>query len=243
LPNRTRSELPRDWQRVIRNQVKLDVAYTHTNVKIIGVSGGVSYGALGTSHHSLQDIAVMRAIPGIVIVLPCDVFQTKKLTEFLAEYEGPVYVRMGRNAVPAVYSENDAPFKLGVGNILMNGDALTIIGAGETVRYAWDAGLLLKEKGIKARIMDMHTIKPLDETAILQAAEETGRIITVEEHSIHGGLGAAVAELLIQNSPVPMRIMGIPDEPTVTGTAAEVFQHYGLTAANIAQVALSMLER
>jgi transketolase len=224
-------------------QVKLDVAYTHTNVKIIGVSGGVSYGALGTSHHSLQDIAVMRAIPGIAIVLPCDVFQTKKLTEFLAEYEGPVYVRMGRNAVPAVYSENDAPFKLGVGNILMNGDALTIIGAGETVRYAWDAGLLLKEKGIKARIMDMHTIKPLDETAILQAAEETGRIITVEEHSIHGGLGAAVAELLIQNSPVPMRIMGIPDEPTVTGTAAEVFQHYGLTAANIAQVALSMLER
>jgi transketolase len=223
-------------------QVKVDVAYTHTNVKLIGVSGGVSYGALGTSHHSLQDIAVMRAIPGISIVLPCDIYQTQKMTKALTEYVGPVYVRMGRSAVPNVYNENDAPFTLGVANMLMDGQDLTIIGTGETVRIAMDAGILLKEKGIKSRIIDMHTIKPLDEVIILKAASDTGRIITIEEHSVHGGLGAAVAELLSQNKPVPMKILGIPDEPTVSGTSAEVFKHYGLTAENIVHMAWKMLE-
>jgi transketolase len=223
-------------------QVKVDVAYSRTNVKIIGVSGGVSYGALGTSHHSLQDIAVMRAIPGIAIVLPCDIYQTRKMTEALVEYEGPVYVRMGRNPVPNVYPENDSPFKLGTANVIMEGKGLTIIGTGETVRLALDAGLLLKKQGIDARVIDMHTIKPLDEAAILNAAAATGRIITVEEHSVHGGLGAAVSELLSQNNPVPMKILGIPDEPTVSGTSAEVFAHYGLTAENIVNIALRMLE-
>lgn len=223
-------------------QVKVDVAYTHTNVKIIGVSGGVSYGALGTSHHSLHDIAVMRAIPGIAIILPCDIYQTQKMTEVLAEYPGPVYVRMGRNAVPDVYTEHDAPFQLGLANILADGKDVTIIGAGETVRHALDAALLLKENGINVRVIDMHTIKPLDEAVILSAARETGRVVTVEEHSVHGGLGAAVAEFLAQHQPVPMKIIGIPDEPTVTGSAAEVFQHYGLTAAGIAGAVRNLLE-
>jgi Transketolase, C-terminal subunit len=223
-------------------QVKVDAAYTHTNVKLIGVSGGVSYGALGTSHHSLQDIAVMRAIPGISVILPCDIYQTRKMTEAIVEYEGPVYVRMGRNAVPNVYSEHEAPFKLGVANMLMDGRDLAIIGTGEMVRIALDAGMLLKEKGIKPRVIDMHTLKPLDEAAIIKAAIDTGRIITIEEHSVHGGLGAAVAEVLVQNKPVPVKILGIPDEPTVTGTSAEVFKHYGLTAENIAQIARRMLE-
>lgn len=127
-------------------QIKVDVAYTCTNVKIIGVSGGVSYGALGTSHHSLQDLAVMRAIPGISIILPCDIHQTRKMTEALAEYEGPVYVRMGRNAVNDVYNESNAAFEIGKANILMDGKDITIIGVGETVRHAMDAGLLLKKK-------------------------------------------------------------------------------------------------
>jgi transketolase len=223
-------------------QIKVDAAYAHTNVKLMGVSGGVSYGALGTSHHSLQDIAVMRAIPGIAIVLPCDIYETQKMVEALVEYEGPVYVRMGRNAVPNVYTENAAPFKLGVANVLMEGKDLTIIGTGETVRIALDAGLLLKEKGTQARVIDMHTLKPLDEAAIIKAAAETGRIITIEEHSIHGGLGAAVAEVTSQKKPVPMRILGIPDETTVAGTSAEVFKHYGLTADNIVQIAQKMLE-
>jgi transketolase len=224
-------------------QVKVDAAYAHTNVKLIGVSGGVSYGALGTSHHSLQDIAVMRAIPGIAIILPCDIYQTQKMTEALVEYEGPVYVRMGRNAVPNVYTEKEVPFKLGVANILMDGKDLTIIATGETVSLALNAGLLLQRKGIQPRVIDMHTLKPLDETAILKAAAETGRIITIEEHSVHGGLGAAVAELVAQNNPTPMKILGIPDEPTVAGNAAEVFQHYGLTAENVAEVAQKWLGR
>jgi transketolase len=224
-------------------QVKVDVAYTHTNVKIIGVSGGVSYGALGATHHSLQDIAVMRAIPGISVILPCDIHQTKKMTEALVEYEGPVYVRMGRNAVENVYDGQNVPFKLGVANILMEGKDITLIGTGETVWHVLEAGRLLKERGMEARVIDMHTVKPLDEAAILKAAGETRHIITVEEHSIHGGLGAAVAACLCQNIPVPMKILGIADEPTITGTSKEVFEYYGLTPENIAKEALKLMER
>lgn len=223
-------------------QVKVDVAYTHTNVKIIGVSGGVSYGALGTSHHSLQDIAVMRAIPGISIVLPCDSHQTGKMTEVLAEYEGPVYVRMGRNAVPDVYAKGNAPFQIGRANVLADGRDITLIGAGETVYHALQAARMLAEKGIGARVIDMHTIKPLDRDIIRKAAEETGRIITIEEHSIHSGLGAAVAEVVVQNHPIPMRILGIADEPTVTGSSPEVFRYYGLVAENICRTAMELLE-
>lgn len=214
-------------------QVKVDVAYTHTNVKLIGVSGGVSYGALGTSHHSLQDIAVMRAIVGIVVILPCDARQTSAMTETLAQYVGPVYVRMGRNAVSDVYEERNVPFTIGRANVLLDGSDCTIIGCGEMVRRCLDAGLLLREQGIHVRVLDMHTLKPLDCDAVIKAAKETGAIVTVEEHSVHGGLGAAVAEVAVQNCPVPMRILGIADEPTVAGTSEEVFAHYGLTAENI----------
>lgn len=222
-------------------QIKLDVAYTNTNVKIIGVSGGVSYGALGSSHHSLHDIAVMRAIPGISIILPCDINQTRKLTKTLVDHIGPVYVRMGRDFVPDVYNENDVPFEIGKANTIMEGKDITIICTGETVRHALNAGMLLKDKSISARIIDMHTLKPLDMHAILRAAKETRHIITVEEHSIYGGLGAAVSELVVQNYPVPMRIIGIPDEPAVTGTSQEIFKHYGITADSIADVAVRMM--
>ena len=223
-------------------QVKVDVAYARTNVKLIGVSGGVSYGALGMTHHSLQDLAVMRAIPGIAVVLPCDVWQTRKMTAILAQFEGPVYVRMGRAPVPDVYREDDAPFVLGKANLIKPGNDLAIIGSGETVRHAWEAAWLLDKQGIRARVIDMHTIKPLDRETILRAAAETGRIVTVEEHSIYGGLGAAVAELLGQQLPTPLRIMGIPDEPAVTGSAAEIFRHYGLTGEGIASTALRLME-
>ncbi len=222
-------------------QVKVDVAYTHTNVKVIGVSGGVSYGALGLSHHSLHDIAVMRTFPQMAVILPSDAWQTVEMTKALAEYDGPVYVRMGRNAVPDVYKAGEAPFEIGKANMLCDGSDITVIGTGETVRHALDAALLLKEKGISARVLDMHTIKPFDRSAILKAAEETGHIITVEEHSISGGLGGAVAELLAQNCPVPMQILGIPDELPVTGTSPELFKYYGLTGESICSVALAML--
>lgn len=223
-------------------QIKIDVAYSNTNVKIIGVSGGVSYGPLGSSHHSLHDIAVMRAIPGICVILPCDIHQTRKMTMALADYVGPVYVRMGRSAVPDVYTKNDAPFDIGRANTIMEGKDITIIGTGETVKIAFEAGILIKKKGIGARIIDMHTIKPLDKEVIIKAAKETGHVITVEEHSIYGGLGAAVSEQIVQSFPVSMRIIGIPDEPAITGTSSEIFKHYGLTADNIVNIAVKMID-
>jgi len=222
-------------------QIKVDVAYSNTDVKIIGVSGGISYGSLGLTHHSLHDIAVMRAIPGISIVLPCDVYQTRKLVEALVETEGPFYVRIGRNSVPNIYDENNVPFKIGKANVIMAGDDISIIATGEMVYHALLAGKMLRAKGINARIIDMHTIKPLDEEMVLAAAKETGKVITVEEHSIYGGLGAAVAELLVQNHPVPVKILGIPDEPVITGSSSEVFSYYGIDGKGIYRAALKML--
>lgn len=224
-------------------QLKVNVAYSNTNVKIIGVSGGVSYGPLGSTHHSLHDIAVMRAIPNITVILPCDVHQTVKMTRALTEMVGPVYVRMGRGPVPDVYTEDNVPFEIGKANTLLTGDDVTIIATGEMVRHALDAGLLLQNKGIKARVIDMHTIKPIDKDVIIKAAKETGYIITVEEHSIHGGLGAAVAEVIVQNYSVPMKILGMPDEFTVTGNSLEVFEYYGLTGSGICQTVLNMLSK
>lgn len=147
-------------------QVKVDLAYSQNNVKILGVSGGVAYGALGATHHSLHDIAVLRTFPGMNIVLPCDARQTRKLVKLLVDYPEPVYVRVGRAAVPDVYENDDFDFILGKANMLLNGTDLTIIAAGETVYHAYQAGLMLQEKGIKARVLDMSSIKPVDAEAI-----------------------------------------------------------------------------
>lgn len=225
-------------------QIKVDAAYSQTNVKLVGISGGISYGALGMSHHSLQDIAVMRAIPGIAVILPADRHETKRMTEALVRHEGPVYVRVGRNPVEDVYDEaDDGEFVIGKAVTMREGGDLTIIAAGETVRVALDTEALLREMGVSCRVLNMHTIKPLDAEAVLRAARETGHIITVEEHSIHGGLGAAVAETVIQHHPVPMRIFGIPDEPAIAGKTAEVFRHYGISAEPIADAALRLIGR
>jgi len=160
----------------------------------------------------------------------------------LADYVGPVYVRMGRSAVPDVYTKNDTPFDIGKANTIMEGKDITIIGTGETVKIAFKAGILLKENNISARVIDMHTIKPLDKEVIIKAAKETGHIITIEEHSIYGGLGAAVSEQIVQNYPVSMRIIGIADEPAITGTSPEIFRHYGLTADNIVNITVGMID-
>jgi transketolase len=214
-------------------QVKVDLAYSGFNVCVLGVSGGVSYGALGATHHSLHDIAVLRAIPGIDIVLPCDIYQTEKLVDFILTHNRPVYVRVGRNAVPNVYESDNCPFEFGKANMLMDGTDLTIIGTGETVHHCYEAGKALVSMGIKVRVLDMYTIKPFDSEAVLKAAKETGRILTVEEHSVFGGLGASVAELVVQNNPVPVKILGIPDENAVTGTSNEIFHYYGLDSEGI----------
>ena len=222
-------------------QVKVDVAYPNTNVKLIGISGGVSYGALGMSHHSLQDIAVMRAIPNIDIFLPADRFETEKLVRELVKYDKPAYIRIGRNPVDDVYESTDFDFEIGKANVMREGKDITIIATGETVKPAIEASDELKELGIKCRVLNMHTIKPLDEEAIIKAAKETGNIITVEEHSIYGGLGAAVSEVVVQNAPVPMKIVGIKDEAAITGTSKEIFNYYGLSKENLVKLAKELI--
>lgn len=224
-------------------QVKVDVAYSNTNVKLIGISGGVSYGALGMSHHSLQDIAVMRAIPNMDIFLPADRFETEKLVRELVKYDKPAYIRIGRNPVDDVYESTDFDFEIGKANVMREGKDITIIATGETVKPAIEASDELKELGIKCRVLNMHTIKPLDEEAIIKAAKETGHIITVEEHSIYGGLGAAVSEVVVQNAPVPMKIVGIKDEAAITGTSKEIFNYYGLSKENLVKLAKELIEK
>ena len=223
-------------------QVKVDVAYSGQPVKILGVSGGVAYGALGATHHSLHDIAVLRTFPGMQVVLPCDARQTRKLVEQLVDYPHPVYVRVGRNAVPDVYENNDFDYQIGKSIQLQDGKDLTIIATGETVWHALQAGKRLAEEGIGTRVIDMHTLKPADTEAIIRAARETGRIITVEEHSMYGGLGAIVAEIVSQNCPVPMRILGVPDENAIHGKPLEIFHYYKLDAEGIYATAKDFLK-
>ena len=222
-------------------QIKVDVAYSNTNVKLIGISGGVSYGALGMSHHSLQDLAVTRAIPGLDVMMPADRHEAKKMIEALVEYERPVYLRIGRNPVEDSYVSEDYEFQIGKAVTMKEGTDITIIATGETVRIALDSAETLKQDGIDCRVINMHTIKPLDKEAIIKAAEETGRIITIEEHSIFGGLGSAVAEVVSQSHPVPVKILGLPDEPAIAGKTAEVFEYYGLSVENVRKIANQMV--
>ena len=222
-------------------QVKVDVAYSHANVKIIGVSGGVSYGALGSTHHAIQDVALFRAVPGLQVFLPSDGNQMAAMTKYLAQSHEPAYVRMGRGPVPDIYTENP-PFAPGCANVLREGSDGAIIACGEMVYHALQAAKLLAEAGISVRVLDMHTLKPLDEAAVLEAAR-TGAVLTVEEHHIYGGLGAAVAQVLCEKSPVRMRILGLPDENLYTGASADVFAHYGLTGEGIALAMKELLGR
>lgn len=223
-------------------QFKNDVAYSNNNVKIIGVSGGVSYGALGSTHHSLHDIAFFRSIPNTTIILPSDPTQMQQLTLALAQHEGPVYLRMGRNPIPYIYPQ-DSTVEIGASVLLREGTDLTLIATGEAVFHTLQAAQLLEQQGVSARVIDMHTIKPLDHSAILEAAGQTPAVITVEEHSIHGGLGGAVAELLAEYSLAPHRIVGFPDEFAPAGSAAELFAHYGISASGISQQALDFLRK
>lgn len=223
-------------------QVKVDVAYSNMPVRILGVSGGVSYGALGATHHSLHDIAALRCFPGMNVVLPCDIYESRRLVEALLDYPHPVYIRVGRNAVPNVYENTDIPFEIGKAITVCQGKDLTLIACGETVWHCQQAARTLAGEGISVRVLDMHTLKPFDEEAVKKAAAETGRIMTVEEHSIFGGLGAAVAQVVVENCPVPMKILGIPDENAITGTSKEIFHHYGIDAEGIAATVRAWLK-
>ncbi|WP_411336917.1 transketolase family protein [Ruminococcus gauvreauii] len=222
-------------------QCKVDVAYSDTNVKLIGISGGISYGALGMSHHSAQDIAAMSAIPNMRVYLPSDRFQTKKLFEALLKDEKPAYIRVGRNPVEDIYEESECPFELDRANVLCEGADITLVACGEMVYPAYRAAHRLKEEGIEATVIDMYCIKPLDTRTVIRAVQNTRAVLTVEEHAPAGGLGAAVAQVVGANCPRPIRNLTLPDAPVITGTSKEVFDYYGLNAAGIAAQAVKML--
>ncbi len=215
-------------------QCKVDAAYSNTNVKLIGISGGVSYGALGMSHHSAQDIAAMSAIPNMRVYIPSDYLQTKALTETLLEDEKPAYIRVGRNAVDAVYEENNVPFEMDKATFVTEGEDAAVIACGEMVGPAKDAAELLAKEGIHVSVIDMYCVKPLDEAAVIKAASGTKGVVTVEEHAPFGGLGSMVAQVVSRECPKKVLNMSLPDAPVITGTSKEVFDYYGLNAQGIA---------
>ena len=214
-------------------QAKVDVAYSNTNVTLIGISGGISYGALGMSHHSAQDIAAMAAIPNMRVYIPSDHLQTKELTKALLKDEKPAYVRVGRNAVDPVYEEGNVPFEMDKATVVCEGTDVAIIACGEMVKPAKDAAALLKDKGISATVVDMYCVKPLDEAAIVKAAENAKAVVTVEEHAPFGGLGSMVSQVVGKACPKRVLNMSLPDAPVVSGTSKEVFDYYGLNAEGI----------
>ena len=218
-------------------QAKVDCAYSNTNVTLIGISGGVSYGALGMSHHSAQDIAAMSALPNMRVYLPSDRFQTAKLVEALLQDEKPAYLRVGRNAVEDVYTEDACPFAMDKATWLREGEDVAIIACGEMVRPALDAAEALAAEGITATVLDMYCVKPLDKEAVLRAAQKAKAVLTVEEHAPYGGLGSMVAQVVAENCPRKVKNLTLPDAPVITGTSKEVFAYYGLDAAGIAAAA------
>ncbi len=224
-------------------QAKVDVAYSDTNVKLIGISGGISYGALGMSHHSAQDIAAMSAIPNMRVYLPSDRHQTRKLTECLLKDNKPAYIRVGRNPVEDIYEEENVPFVMDKATVLSEGDDVAIIACGEMVKPAVDAAKLLKEKGIEATVLDMYCVKPMDKDAVLQAAKNCKLVITVEEHSPYGGLGAMVSQIVAAEGVARVINLSLPDAPVITGTSKEVFDYYGLNAEGIAACVCENMKR
>lgn len=215
-------------------QVRNSIGYPHLNVKIGATHAGISVGEDGATHQCLEDIALMRTIPGMVIVNPADAVEARAAVKAALEYNGPMYLRFGRLAVPVFNDAETYKFELGKGVCLKDGTDVTIVATGLMVGMAVDAAKMLEEKGINARVINIHTIKPLDKEIILKAAAETGAIVTAEEHNIIGGLGSAVAEAVCEGTPVPVVRVGVNDSFGHSGKVPPLLQMYGLTAENIA---------
>lgn len=215
-------------------QAKVDCAYSNTNVILYGISGGISYGALGMSHHSAQDIAAMSAIPNMRVYIPSDRFQSACLIKALLQDEKPAYVRVGRNPVEDTYTEDDCPFEMDKATVICEGTDVAIIACGEMVRPSLDAAALLKEEGISAMVVDMYCVKPLDKEAIIKAATNAKVVITAEEHAPFGGLGSMVAQVVASECPKKVVNIALPDAPVITGNSKEVFNYYGMNAEGIA---------
>ena len=221
---------------VIRNSI----GYTSANVKICATHAGITVGEDGASHQTFEDIALMRAIPGMTVINPSDAVAAKKLIRQAVDMEGPCYVRLGRAAVPVFYGEDDEVI-LGKGNTVRDGGDISLIATGIMVSAAMEAAEALKAEGISARVIDIHTIKPIDEDIIVRAAKETGRIVTCEEHSVIGGLGDAVAQVVVRNHPVPMAMVGQQDVFGESGKPDELLKKYGMTAEDIVTAARSLI--
>lgn len=224
-------------------QAKVDCAYSQTNVKLIGISGGISYGALGMTHHSAQDIAAMSAIPGMRVYLPSDRHQTRKLFEMLLQDEKPAYVRIGRNPTSDIYDRANMPFLMDRATRLKLGTDVAIIACGEMVFYGLQAASILETQGISCTVLDMYCIKPLDQEAVLQAAKGVNLVVTVEEHAPFGGLGSMVSQVIAAHCPCKVINLSLPDAPVVAGESKEVFEYYGLNGDGIAQTVLQGLNR
>ena len=224
-------------------QIKNDVAYSDNPVKLIGISAGVSYGALGSTHHSLHDFAALRAINNITVVAPADNFETEQAIKKAAETNHPFYLRFGKKSMPLL-SEENKEFEFGKGRIIKQGNDLILVATGETVYPALLAAQKLeKENNVHATVISMHTIKPLDYELLTTVASNGSPVITIEEHSIYGGLGEACASFFLQNGFYnKFKIIGIPDEYTVTGSQGEIFNHYGISANGIAEKSLQLLK-
>lgn len=224
------------------DQIRNTVAYAELNVKIVGTHGGITVGADGASHQSIEDIALMRVVPNMTVIVPADAVETRKVIMAVAQTHGPVYIRLGRASAPSVTAE-DANYAIGKGVILREGRDIAVIACGIMTAKALEAAGMLAREGIEATVINMHTIKPLDEQIILEAAGETGAVVTAEEHSVIGGLGGAVAECLSSRRPVPLERVGLADTFAESGSPEDLLVKYGLTAAEIVRKARRALAR
>ena len=216
------------------DQIRTTVCYNNLNVKLAGAHAGISVGPDGATHQALEDVALMRVLPNMTVVVPCDAVETEKATLALAEREGPCYIRFGREAVPVITDE-DSPFEIGKANVLRDGKDAVLFANGAMVYEGLEAAKQLAGEGIALMVINLHTVKPLDQEAVLAAARKTGRVITAEEHQAAGGMGSAVAECLAQHYPVPMRILGMQDGFGESGAPDELMKRYGFSSDAIYQ--------
>jgi transketolase len=226
----------------VYDQIRQSVAYSNKNVKIAVSHAGLTLGEDGATHQILEDIGMMKMLPGMVVINPCDYNQTKAATEAIAKYEGPVYLRFGRPVVP-VFTDPNQPFEIGKAWMVNEGTDVTIIATGHLVWEAIQAGEQLEALGISAEIINIHTIKPLDEEAVLKSVAKTGCVVTCEEHNRLGGLGDSVAQVLIKNNPLPQEYVAVNDSFGESGTPAQLMQKYGLDAAHIVAAAQKVIAR
>ena len=223
------------------DQIRLSVCYMNLNVKIAGSHGGISVGPDGASHQALEEITLMRVLPNMTVIVPCDSEEARLATLAAASYPGPVYLRLGREPVPVI-TDYKGSYKIGKSLRMVDGSDVTIIGTGIMVQEALKAHEELKKQGISARLINLHTVKPIDKEEIIKAARETGAVVTAEEHTIVGGMGSAVAEVLAENCPVPICMVGMKDRFGESGDALELMKYFGLTAEGIVKAALEVLK-